>query len=506
MTKQKVTASVSGAGVPPASRSGGLPVRLTSLLVLLGLSASAIAYHLFGAHAAEVVLGMCCSLAVLGDSTAPPPPPGPAAAPLSETEFQKKVLDGVDELQKENKTLKQQQETLLTNYGNLDKQTKTAFEELTKLKTAANDVAAIQQSIQKVQIQLRREQKMAFGSPIERIIADEEMRTRFNIAIRLAVDSNGDMQKRCAPMIKDLPQSKAALGEDTSPGSILIVTDELAREIYDTLAQFGSWSTLGVRRLGTKVTRYPVKTTRATAAFVLTEGGAIPEDAAKAGTSVNLTVEVIAALLSVSRQLIDDAQFDVTADVMDDFTSSWNERLDTAAFIGDGTADGTYGGMTGLFSFGTPAPAGAGNVSVRQLDLEDFVACLTGVDSVVLQRAARWWMHPYMLARAVTIRDANGRSIFLTALEAPAAKGIGSILGYPVTMVNVAPSADGASKSIAAFGDPQGLVVGVRTDFSFEASDHYLWNEFSRSFRGVGRAGVKGRKATAFTILSTPAA
>src|SRR5205823_11230397 len=137
--------------------------------------------------------------------------------------------------------------------------------------------AAIQQSLQKVQLQMKREQRMAFGSPIERIMADDELRTRFNVAIRMAVDSGGDMQKLCAPLIKSLPQPATKIGEDTSPGSTLIVTDELAREIYDTLAQFGSWSTLGVRRLGTKVTRYPVKTARSTAAFVLTEGGAIPE-------------------------------------------------------------------------------------------------------------------------------------------------------------------------------------------------------------------------------------
>lgn len=486
-----------------AGRASRLP-KLLTLLILVGLTVSAIVYLFFGAQAAEMTLATIAGFAMLGDAAAPPAPP----APLPEAEFQKKILDGVTELQTSNKTLKDQQATLLTNYENLDKQTKTAFEDLTKLKNTANDFAAVQQAIQKVQIQMKREQKMAFGSPIERIIADDELRMRFNIAVRLAVDSGGDMQKLCAPMIKDLGtvKGKTALGEDTSPGSIAIVTDELAREIYDTLLQFGSWSTLGVRRLGNKVTRYPIKTTRATAAFVLTEGGAIPEDAAKAGTSVNLTPEVIASLIPVSRQLLDDAEFDITSDVMDDFASGFNERLDTAAFIADGTADAAYGGMTGLFEFGTPAPAAAGNVTVAQLDLEDFVRCLTAVDAVVLTRGARWWMHPYMLARIVLVRDANGRSIFLTALEAPAPRGIGSILGYPVTPVNVAPSADGASKDIAAFGDPQSLVVGVRTDFSFESSDHYNWNTYQRSFRGVGRAGVKGRLATALSILSTPAA
>src|SRR5205814_9712824 len=194
-------------------------------------------------------LAMIAGLAMLGDSTAPPAPAAkaPEGQQLTEAEFQKKVLDGVTSLQEENKTMKQQQETLLKNYDNLDKQTKTAFEDLTKLKNAANDFAAIQQSLQKVQLQMKREQRMAFGSPIERIMADDELRTRFNVAIRMAVDSGGDMQKLCAPLIKSLPQPATKIGEDTSPGSTLIVTDELAREIYDTLAQLGSWSTLGVR-------------------------------------------------------------------------------------------------------------------------------------------------------------------------------------------------------------------------------------------------------------------
>jgi hypothetical protein len=34
-----------------------------------------------------------------------------------------------------------------------------------------------------------------------------------------------------------------------------------------------------------------------------------------------------------------------------------------AAFVSDGTADATNGGMTGLFNFGTAAVAGAGNTT-----------------------------------------------------------------------------------------------------------------------------------------------
>ena len=40
----------------------------------------------------------------------------------------------------------------------------------------------------------------------------------------------------------------------------------------------------------------------------------------------------------------------------------------------------------------------------------------------------------------------------------------------------------------------------------FEASDQHKWNTLERSFRGWGRAGVKGRKASSLAILKTAAA
>lgn len=416
---------------------------------------------------------------------------------MPEEQFQQKVLDGLSAAENEVKVVKTQQQKLLENYDNLDKETKKAFEELTRLKNAANDVAGMVIAIQKVQGQLRREQRMAFGDPIQRMLSNEETRERLNCAFRLAADMNGDMHRLMAPRIK-------ALGEDTSPGSTLITTD-LLREIYDTLASFGKWNTLGVRRMGTKLTAMPVKTVRPIANFILTEGGTISDDANKAGTSVNLEVEVIAVLINVSLQLLQDAEFDVTPDVLGDFVEAYNFRLDVAAFIADGTADATNGGMTGLFNFGTAAAAGAGNTLAENLDLQDFVRCLTTVDVAVLSRMARWWIHPQILARFILVRDANGRSIFLTATEAPTLGGIGTILGYPVELVNAAPSTNAAGAKVAAFGDPNSLVVGIRQDFGFEASDHHKWNTLERSFRAYGRAGTKGRRALGSAILTTAA-
>ena len=57
---------------------------------------------------------------------------------------------------------------------------------------------------------------------------------------------------------------------------------------------------------------------------------------------MTLTVLPNAVLLNVSRQLIEDAEFDVTAIVMEDFQQAWNLRMDTAAFVGSG-----HGGRDG---------------------------------------------------------------------------------------------------------------------------------------------------------------
>jgi hypothetical protein len=103
------------------------------------------------------------------------------------------------------------------------------------------------------------------------------------------------------------------------------------------------------------------------------------------------------------------------------------------------------------------------------------------------------------------VKDSNGRPIFLTALEAPTAGGIGSILGYGVVPSHAAPTTNAANAKIAVFGDPSGLVVGLRNGFEMEASDHAGFTTYERYFRGVARAGVKVRRSQAFAVLTLPA-
>ena len=408
------------------------------------------------------------------------------------------LTKAVDETRDEQSSMKSQQDELIQNYDQLDKRTQAAMEGFTKAKNELNSLSDVENSLKRLQIQLGREQRMAYGDPVKRMLSHPGNKARINAAIRMAVDKKGDLDGVAQKILSK------ALGEDSTPGSN-IIDDALSQEIYDTLATYGIWNTFAVRNLGTKVTKLIVNTARPNAQFILTEGGPIPDDDNKANTVVSATAEVIAVLLNISLQLLDDAEYDIAEEVMRDFMEAYAYRVDYAALQADETADGDNGGMTGVFEGGTAATAADGNTTMETLDFEDFTNCLLTVDPAVLTRAARWWLHPQILVRSLHVKDDNGRPIFLTAIEAPTVGGIGSIVGYPVTPAFAAPTSNTAGDGVAVFGDPLGNVIGMRKDYKFESSDDHKWNALQRSYRGYGRVCNKIRRAEAFAVLTLAA-
>lgn len=410
---------------------------------------------------------------------------------MSDAEFKTGVLGSVKQIQTA-------QEKLLTNVNNLDKETKKTLEDLTKIKNdfqGHNDeFKRLDQTLKKLQLQLTMEARMAQGGNTlslgQRVVQDKESCKQVFAAIARSIGRNDIAMK--------------ALGEDSSPGSTMI-NDALSADIYHSLLSYGAWATLGVRPVGTVNTKLPVKTARPVANFITTEGGTISDDTTKAGTSLTMNMEVVGVLLNVSLQLIQDGEYDVVADVLDDFIEAVNYRCDFGAFQGNGTTDATNGGFTGLFAFGTAATATSTRTTIAATKYDDWLKCLTTVDASVLSRPAKWWIHPSLMAAAIAVTDSNGRPIFQTALEAPQAGGILNLFGYPVVPVGAAPSTNAASAKVAVFGDPRAFAVGMRKAFTFEESDHARWNTFERSFRGVSRFGAKGLKASALAIMTLPA-
>lgn len=404
----------------------------------------------------------------------------------------------LDQVKTSINTVEKQNETLIKSLDQLTTDTKKAMEEITLLKNSGADFAAQLRAIQKFNTHLGHERRMAFGDPMKRLLSDDEKVSRMFLEFAKFLDYGKQAEKKVGAEF-----IKKALGEDTSPGSTYL-TPEMARDIYDLFLTHGKWSTLGVESMGTQVQKMPVDTAEPVCNVILTEGGTIADDTNKTGTSVNLDAEVYAVLLKVSLQLLEDSQFDVAARVMRQFMNAFNYRLDYVSFCGDGTADATNGGVTGILNFGTSVVADSTRTTIGATKYTDWLKCLTGVNASVLERQPRWWMHPTLAAAAIGVQDSNGRPIFQTALESPGG-GVFNLFGFPVTFVGALPTTNAASAKVAIFGDGNAMAVGVRRDFMFEASDHFSWNTFQRTFRGVARADAVGKAATGLTVLSTAA-
>jgi len=427
----------------------------------------------------------------------------------------KTIEEVADSVEKGVAAIQKTNEELTKNFGNLQAETKKAFEELTTVKNTQNDIAKTLASVQKVQGAMQQERRLAFGDPVERILSSEECRNWLNAAARRA----SGMSK------SELPEhlQKALTGADSGMGQALVPTG-IAADIYSLLAMYGRWSTLGVKTIGLRTESLPVKTARPRAYWLGPNcGGGKAEGAegtegAYTGGSVSLVIQTIMALLSVSEEELADATVDLSREILNDFIEAANFALDFAAFAGDGTADQDHAGYHGIFNAATvnthcKAEAAAGNIAIAKLDLEDFLRCQTTVSDAVLMRPAKWWAHPKSIAKFCLLRDANKRPLFQTALEAPAPGGIGSILGYPVIPVSAAPSTDAAGAKVATFGDPAGQVVALRQMFEFAQNDGPGFKAGMRWFRAKMRAGVKMRVPTGnpethipFAVLTLPAA
>ena len=379
-------------------------------------------------------------------------------------------------------------------FDELQTETKQAVGELTAVKNTVNKQAEVIAKLNAAVAAMDKERNLA--SPVARFTASEK-RCDWLVGVFKMALNNGKLDT-LSPS-----QRTAVTGVDSGIGAA-VTPQETSAMIYDALLTYGQWSTLGVVPVGSRTQILPLVTARPTAYWVA-QGAQITEGAIT-GSSVTLTIKEAAAWIPVARALLDDAEGDMAGYLLEQLAQAVAYRLDWACFAADGTNDSTDGAYTGIASGGTAATAANGNTTVANLDLEDFVRCLTTIDAGLLQRPCKWWMHPQVLAKVVQIRDSNGRPIFQTALEAPAGNSIGSILGYPVVLAGAMPSTDSAGNVVAVFGDPQGCAVGVRKQFEMARSDEFQFDYNRACFRQIVRAGVIIKSATSFAKLTLAAA
>jgi HK97 family phage major capsid protein len=429
-------------------------------------------------------------------------------ATLTPAQFQERALGAIGKV-------RDQQKTITDNFDKLDKESKKLAEDFSGhvkgFEGLPNQIVDIQRSIASIQLKIATERRSMFGSGLDLISADPELRNVINgIAREAAARINGgsikitDDQKKGAQDWRDAMAAKA-LSDGASPGSTYI-NAQLLPAIYSTIAEYGIWNKFDVMPVSTSSAKLIVDSTDPLMYWQSTENTAVTEGA-PTGTQLTATINKLLGWIQVSRELLEDAEIDLTSHLLRKFANAAAYGLDWACLQADGGADSTDGGFTGIFGgSGTAAVAASGNVSVATLDFEDFLTAMLAVDAAVLSRPTTCWIiHPQMLVRTLAIKDLNGRPIFLPSIDAPAPGAIGSILGYPVILAHGANATDGVSKKIAVFGDRMGQAVCLRRDFEWASSDQAKFTEDSIVFRARVRAAAKTKKATAFGVLTTAA-
>lgn len=414
-----------------------------------------------------------------------------------------KIESSIDETQKKMRELEQKAGENSELKGELEALQK-AVEGFEGLDHDLKAFALANKNLEQKLGNLRRE---VAGDPKSRIVRDEEKRSILTASARIAYMREKGLAipqelKECAARAANLGNTRAVTGAST-PGSSYI-DDELENEVYQLVASYGKWSTFDVASCGARSVKIPIDTSDPDVLWHAE--GSTPTEEAYTGTQVTLTIKKALGWISVTNEMLEDDEIGLASHLLTKFARDNARRLDHACFVADGTDDTTHGEFNGIFDAGTAYGAATGNVSIATLDFDDFIGLTAGADEALPELpTTNWWMHPQVLVQLLKIKDSNGRPIFLTALEAPAAGGIGSILGYPVITANMAPKVDGVSKAIAAFGDSQALAVRVRRDFEFATSTEAKFLEDKTVFRSRMRAGVKIKDATGFEILTTAA-
>lgn len=427
--------------------------------------------------------------------------PDPGGGGMSQADFQTKALGAIKEV-------KSQQDTIATNLATLDTEGKKLSEDFSKhckeFEGLPSQVKGFELQLRKMELKIQNERRAAFGSAIDMIRLNEEINTKFNAVIRGSLSSERKRFAMNEGQKAAWEAHKKAITEGASPGSTYI-NDDLYTAIYSLIAEYGVWGLFDVIPASTKTTKLLVDSTDPVMGFV--DEGADPGEAGYTGASVSATVKKMMAWLSVSNELLEDSEIDLTGHILRKFARATALRMDYIGLSADGTNDAANGAFTGLFFGGTASVAVAGNVNVASLDYEDFLNAMLACAASVLSRpGTSWFTHPQMLVRALKIKDLNGRPIFLPSIDAPSVGAFGSILGYPVRLAHAAPNVDGVSKKIMAFGDPEGQAILLRKDLDVATSEHVKFTEDKTVFRGRARAASKTKDATAFSVLTTAAA
>jgi len=324
-----------------------------------------------------------------------------------------------------------------------------------------------------------------------------EAAKRFGLFIMGHIGGNADCKQaleNCGVQVKALAESA------TSTGGAL-VPEEFHPQLIELMQSYGKFrANAQVVPLGSETATWP-KLDADVTGYVPGEAGTITASN-PTFSNVALVAKKFAALCAISSELAADAAVAVGEIVGRSIARKFAYMEDQAGFLGDGTS--TYWGITGLagaftahpsFSGRSAATAYGGLVNATgnadsELVFADLLRMVGSLPDFA-DTGCKWYMNRYWYYNVIWpliagLSSSNRSSIGTIAEGYSAPQKM--LLGYPVELVSVLPSAMATDTFSAYLGDlSQGAYMGNRATLAIEQDRSVYFASDQIAVRGLER-------------------
>jgi HK97 family phage major capsid protein len=207
---------------------------------------------------------------------------------------------------------------------------------------------------------------------------------------------------------------------------------------------------------------------------------------------IKYTAKKLAAFMIIDMEDIQDALPDMIPVIQRDAASQIGQFLDNYGFNGVSGATGDGDGIMTKADATTEVTIAAATYTPTYAEIWKGIGLL---DTVRI-RGAAFYMSPNVFANVRGLVDTQGAPIWQPSLSVQTmtrGNQMGTILGYPVYLVDVLPTQDLATpandsgKRFMLFGNLNQWSYGNRMSLEYDFSDHFRFQNYQRPFRWILR-------------------
>jgi len=247
-----------------------------------------------------------------------------------------------------------------------------------------------------------------------------------------------------------------------------LIPDEVSREIIQELPTQSVFMRLATRMptMTRKQLKIPVMTGNAEAYFVSGDNG-LKQTSKLTWDNVYITAEELAVIVAIPEAVLDDADYDIWAEVRPRLVEAFGRKIDQAAFFGTNKPDSWPAGIV-------PAAIDAANyATITTAGIYQAINGENGVIAKVEEQGMPATAYVGALSLRAKLRgavDANGQPIFRTAYS----NGAGGAVAYELNGTQIQFPDNGcwdASQALLLAGDFRKARYAVRQDITYKILD-----------------------------------